>query len=119
MKKSIIKSGGDLTRRSSGASDGHKRDLTEDFEQTRDGQQHVRAMQEELADEDMRGAREGGAAAQPPLWWVNAWTSIEQMDVNADEISTRMDRMFRVQSQRMDSFEKRLEPEKRSGRRTC
>lgn len=105
IKKSIDKRR-ELTRRHSGASESHNRDLGDSFEDAADG------GDEFIRDGDMRQNKMENKAAAPAPWWENAWSHIERkMDSNADEVTNRMNRLFTLQSQRMDNIEQRLEAE--------
>lgn len=57
-----------------------------------------------IRDEDMHQDDVQNTAA-PPSWWEHAWAHTERK--NADDITNRMNRMFIVQCQRMDTIEQR------------
>lgn len=75
------------------------------------------AMQEELLTEEEM-ARHNNAEVKPPAWWATLWCTTEmKKDENARGITNRMDKMFIVQTQRMDSLEARLEAEAQRAKR--
>lgn len=95
-----------LTRRRSGGSERRKRDLGDSFDEAADiGEELIR-------DEDMRHETAENNAANPLAWWDNALPHKgRKLDSNTDEITSRMTRMFTLQTQRMDNIEQTVEAE--------
>lgn len=84
-----------------------KRDVGDSFEDIADGADEL------IRDEDMQQESSNNATA-PPAWWENAWAHIDRkMDSNAEDITSHMNRVCTVQSQRMVTIEQRLEAEAR------